>query len=100
MHRMRKWRAKHPVQAAWHAHLWNAKQRGIAVEWTFAEFEQFCRETNYHVTRREGMTIERKRATLGYSLDNCAVLPHQINSEKGSRIDRWMVAKFGRRVVA
>lgn len=83
--RMRRWRERHPLLAAWHAHRWNAKQRGIPVIWTMEEFAAFCEETGYHLIRCDGWTIDRIDARLGYFIGNCQLLTLSENSAKGAR---------------
>ncbi len=90
MHHMRAWRAKNPMAAAWQTHKQHAKKRGIPVVWTRAEFFEFCRRTSYHLTRKDGMTIERQDARLPYSLSNCTTLTFMENSTKGAQIDKWL----------
>jgi len=87
---MRKWREEHPMTAAWNIHKWNAKQRGIKVEWNRQEFFLFCFLTGYHILRKDGLTIDRENCFLGYSLSNCQTLSHHENSIKGSIIERWL----------
>ena len=78
-----RWRARHPVTAAWHTHLWNAKQKGHEVQWTFEEFSQWCWETGYHFLRSEGYAIDRIESSEGYCLSNVQLLTKAENDYKG-----------------
>ena len=80
-----RWRARHPVLAAWHVHKWNAKKRGIAVHWTLEEFAMFCTTSGYHLLRADGYEIDRKNHHEAYSLDNCQLLTKLANGAKGGR---------------
>lgn len=86
--RQANWRQRHPVLAAWHTHLWNAKQRGIPVRWDLFEFGLFCAWTGYHLLRGDGWEIDRIKHTLPYSLDNCQLLTKLDNATKGG-FERW-----------
>lgn len=90
---MREWRERHPMVDAWNNHRFNAKKRGIAVEWNYDEFKLFCEITGYHILRKNGLTIDRENCLLGYNLKNCQVLSHYDNSVKGSRIEKWIKQK-------
>ncbi len=90
MHHMRKWRSRNRIASLWQTHKMHAKRRRIAVIWTRAQFFEFCLRTDYHIKVAEGMTIERKEAAVGYSLDNCVMLTFDENSLKGAFIDRWL----------
>lgn len=91
----RKWRAEHPIADAWQVHKWNAKQRGIPVEWTRDEFAEFCERTGYDQLRKDGMTIQRDDCLRGYSLANCpGLLPHGENSQIGATFDRRRKRRF------
>jgi hypothetical protein len=76
---MRRWRERHPVLAAWHAHLWNAKKRGIEIKWTLDEFSAFCAETGYHILRRDGWQIHRNGDIGPYALDRVFLVKSEIN---------------------
>ena len=78
-HAMRRWRAKNPIMASWHAHLWNAKKRKIAVAWTYSEFVQFCLTTNYHELKKKGYQIHREGDTGPYRLDRCTCVEQIVN---------------------
>lgn len=64
----------------------NARRRGKEFTLTKAEFEQFCKETDYiklKGKRSTSMTIDRKDHTKGYSYDNIQILQHGVNDQKG-----------------
>ena len=82
---MRRWRERHPILALWHNHKSDAKRRGISVEWTPEEFRFWCITTGYHITVRDGMSIDRIDPARGYSLDNVQLLTVGENSAKGNR---------------
>lgn len=87
--RVREWRNASPLRAAWHIHLWNAKQRGIPVVWSFWEFCEFCEVNDYVTAKKAGQTIHRLDHHEGYSADNCTMLSHEENSRLGYTVERW-----------
>jgi hypothetical protein len=77
--RQKRWRENHPILAAWHIHLWNAKQRGIEVLWDFDEFVRFCAETGYHILRKDGYQIHRRGDIGPYEYGRVSMVKGEIN---------------------
>lgn len=60
----------------------HATERGHAFTLTYAYWEKFCAETNYHLLKgREpnSFTIDRKDETQGYHDGNIRILTHSQN---------------------
>lgn len=93
--RLRAWRNRNPIRAIWLNHVRHAKDRGIAVEWTFDQFKVWCVEWKflYRKQHKDG-TIHRKKCWLGYSMSNCVVLSHAENSKLGWSVERWLKEKI------
>jgi hypothetical protein len=75
--------------AAWHCHKWNAKSRKIPVEWTYAEFFDWCLRTDYHHKRKQGFQIHREGDEGAYCLARCTCVPQREN-----RRMQWVYAKI------
>lgn len=89
--RMRIWRERHPVRAAWHKIKWSAKLRGIEFGLTFEEFSLFDDLTGYVAQMGNGaqsMTIDRIDETRGYFLDNLQILANADNVRKSNHFRR------------
>lgn len=80
------------MRATWNVHKWNAKRRGIPVHWTYFEFALFCSWTGYHLTHGE-TSIDRLDCLKGYSLENCTVIDFDLNSVKGSKVEKLIHEK-------
>ncbi len=87
--RMREWRALSPLKAEWARHRAKAKSRGIAVDWDFWEFADWCSVTGWLEKKREGMQIHRVRNARGYSIGNCCVISGRLNGYIGGKFERW-----------
>lgn len=99
-HAMRRWRAKHPIMACWHAHLWNSKKRGVKVEWTYPEFAAFCALSNYHNLRKEGYQIHRDKDQGPYCVARCTCVTQRENlimQHVYAKIRRWRQMKAAER---
>jgi hypothetical protein len=83
------WAERHPIAYAWAIHRQNARQRGVTVEWTRDEFIAFCEITGYHLKKSDGYVIHRMNHNHGYSIDNCIIIPKQLNSELGNWEKKW-----------
>ena len=84
----RDYRERYPLRYAFQNLHDSARRRSIAFTLTLAEFEKFCKETNYLELkgRRAGhMHVDRKRSSDGYSADNIQLLECTENSSKGNR---------------
>ena len=85
--KMRDWRSKYPIKAAF-AHLKDsAKRRWIAFELTLEEFTNFCTETGYHLfsgNRKGSLTVDRIDPSQGYHINNIQVLELSENVAKGN----------------
>lgn len=76
---MRRWRARHPIMAAWHDHRHHAKERGISILWDFGEFFRFCTETGYHILKGDGFQLHRERDRGPYAYGRVSMIPGEIN---------------------
>lgn len=65
--------------SSWHIHRDNAKKRGIRVAWSYAEFVQFCLETQYHVLKKRGFEIHRAGDVGPYCLAHCTCIKGRVN---------------------
>jgi hypothetical protein len=75
--RARKWRIEHPEKYAYNNLKNRAKQRGIEFTLTFEEFKKFCIKTKYIAGKgrhAEGLTVDRRDNTKGYTADNIRTL--------------------------
>lgn len=83
--RSRKYRAAHPITALFHNTKSHAKARGHAWLLSREEFEKFCTDTGYHLTKgrtAEAMSIDRIRGDLPYQAGNIQLKSVSLNSIK------------------
>ena len=91
-HAMRRWRAKNPIMASWHAHPWNAKKRKIPVCWDYREFFTFCTVTRYHEKKKDGFQIHRDGDEGPYALHRCSCVKQLVNLRMEAvyaKIHKW-----------
>lgn len=82
----RKWRSKHPEHHLWNNLKKSARRRGIQFTITLEEFKRFCAENDLvaRVGRNpEDLTVDRRKAELGYSYDNLRALTNAENGRLG-----------------
>ena len=85
----RKWREKHPVEAAYITLKANAKRRGKPCTITLEDFKAFCYETDYIAGKGRSLnslTIDCKINELGYVPGNIRPLPLIDNARKGKKV--------------
>lgn len=83
--RARKWRLEHPEKYAYNNLKNRAKQRGIHFDLSFDDFLKFCIKTKYIAGKgrsAEGLTVDRRDETKGYTLDNIQTLTLVQNIQK------------------
>ncbi len=84
---MRIWRKKNPLPAFYASLVARARRSRIAVGCTLAEFRKWAVVSGFFVDgeRVRGLTVDRKKAHLGYFIDNMQVLGGSENIAKGNR---------------
>lgn len=85
--RSRAYRASRPIVALFHTVKSHASARGIGFFLTLAEFEKFCTDTGYHLTKgrtAEAMSIDRRDGSLPYQAGNL-----QLKSVSANSIKSW-----------
>lgn len=85
--RSRSYRAANPITALYHRAKGHAKERGHEFLLTRDQFEAFCHETGYHLTKgrtAEAMSIDRIRGDEPYQVGNI-----QIKSVSANSIKSW-----------
>jgi hypothetical protein len=83
--RARKWRLEHPEKYSYNNLKNRATQRGIEFTLTFEEFKKFCVKTKYIAGKgrhAEGLTIDRRDETKGYTMGNIRTLTLSKNIKK------------------
>lgn len=82
--RIREWRKKYPLRAAYHRKKTNAKRRGIPFLLTYEDFI---------LVYIPGLTLDRDNARNGYELSNVSPMSLHDNCSKGATIDkqRWQM---------
>jgi hypothetical protein len=63
----------------------SAKKRSIQFDLTYAEFQEFCKKTNYHSYRGTdpaSLTVNRIRSYEGYNINNIEPMRHDDNSSR------------------
>lgn len=79
------WRKKNPEKDAYNNLKNNSKRRGVYFDLTFEQFKTFLYRSDYMELRGRGannLTIDRIRASGGYTMDNIAILTKRENSIK------------------
>ncbi len=88
--RMREWRKKHPLKAAYAKLRDHARGRGIEFNLPRATFEKLATITGY-ITQSglfgQCLTIDRKDNTKGYVIGNVQVMTRSKNTEKQMKYD-------------
>lgn len=87
-HSQRRWRACNPIQSAFRACIDHARARNLHWGISFADFKHMCEATSYvdaKGTTRHALTIDRKDACKGYTLDNVQVITQSENAAKSNR---------------
>lgn len=103
-HAKEKWRMDNPAHAAFDDLRSSARKRKIAFDLTLEEFLMVIAATRYLDDKgkeRHCLHIDRKDATLGYTLDNLQVLTCGDNVAKGNkeRRQKYVDEKIGRSAV-
>lgn len=82
--RLREWRKKFPIKAAFHRKKANAKRRGIPFLLSYEDFV---------LVYVPGLTLDRNDARRGYELGNVLPMSVHDNCSKGVTIDkqRWQM---------
>lgn len=99
-HRMRIWRARNPMRAAYNRLKNKAKARKIGFSLSFPQFATLCEVTGYIEGTGQDpscLTIDRIDPNLGYEQGNIQVITLSENSSKGS-YERWVETNDGQRV--
>ena len=81
----RRWRANHPVAAAYHCIKDRAKRRSQLFAITLAHLEELCIGSNYPAQRGRrpnALHIDRKIPSLGYVPGNLQILTAHDNTSK------------------
>lgn len=89
MHHMRLVRKNNPMRASYTALKNNAYRRGHSFSLTFAEFTQFCYETDYIAGKgrtKKSFSIDRIDPSKGYHIDNIQCMTVSENSRKSNRL--------------
>ena len=82
----RHYKEKHPLRYCYNTLRSNAKRRYKGFGITFAEFEQFCKDTGYIEGKgktKTSLSIDRIYNFQGYDFTNMRVLTLSANSKKG-----------------
>jgi hypothetical protein len=88
--RMRRWREKQPMRAAFRNLRDHAIARGIEFALTFEEFRVFAEHSDYlNRTGNESgcLTVDRKDNLRGYVVDNIQPMTRSENSVKRAKYD-------------
>lgn len=83
--RMRRWKDKHPLKAAFHSLRGHAKERGKDFSLTFEQFHTFCLNTDYMKMRGRttlSLHIDRKNNDEGYHAGNVQAITLIENNRK------------------
>lgn len=102
---MRKWRAKHPINAIYHSVKASAKARGIPFTITLKWFTEWCISTGYLKKRGhepDSMSIDRIKVVdtegniMGYQEGNLQLLTLAENGKKSvqDKKDLWKYRKL------
>ena len=81
----RQYKERHPLRYCYNTLRSNAKRRYKGFGITFAEFEQFCKETGYIEGKgktKTSLSIDRIYNFRGYDFTNMRVLTLSMNSKK------------------
>jgi hypothetical protein len=81
--RMRLWRAKHPVRAAWNTMRDHANKRKLPFDLPFDVFSALATAAGYPNGR--ALHCDRKDAKQGYTLENIRFIDGSENVAKGNR---------------
>lgn len=83
--RVRQWREKNKIRAAYHCLKSHAKERGIEFKLGENYWKEFCNRTNYHILKgikKHDLTVDRIDPRLGYIEGNIQVLTMNENRRK------------------